>query len=307
MKRSTIGFSLLTGAFAFIVASDRGFCEVKSNPYEGIVERNPFGLKPPPPPPDPSTNAPPPPATPPAQVEVTGFLSVLSSKKVLLEVIPAPGKPMLKPVLSEGERIESVEVLAINVEKNEVTIKNGNAVTNLTFKVAKSTGPAAPPPPVGAGTPPHVATPMPAPVQTTYNQSQGSGRYAVMMAGGNSSTPPPANTAAPSAFGGSTAFGSPGAMGTPAGATATPADGFRQIPSRNIRSAATPQPGTDGPVTRQQAYQQQQAMEEARLKGRAMDVLAGRQIVPPLPPTPQTPADGYPPINFPSLPQVPTR
>jgi hypothetical protein len=295
MKRSKIRFSLLTGAVAFIGISDQAFAEVKPNPYDGIVERNPFGLKPPPPPPDPSTNAPPAPVTPPAQVEVTGFLSVLSSKKVLLEVIPAPGKPMLKPVLSEGERIESVEVLAINVEKNEVTIKNGNAVTNLTFKVAKSTGPTAPPPPVGVVPPPHIATPMPAPVQTSYNQSQGSGRYAVMMAGGSTSTPPPANPAAPSSYGGSTAFGNPGAMGAPA--AAAPADGFRQIPSRNIRTAATPQTGNEGPVTRQQTYQQMQEIENNRLKNTAVDVLAGRQIIPPLPPTPLTPPDaGAPPL-----------
>src|SRR5262245_38061258 len=121
MKRSSIAFGLLAGSVALVGLSADAAADTKSNPYDAIVERNPFGLKPSPPPPDPTSNAPPPAPVPTATVEVTGFLSVFSRNKVLLEVIPAPGKPMLKPVLSEGERIESVEVMAINVEKNEVT------------------------------------------------------------------------------------------------------------------------------------------------------------------------------------------
>ncbi len=308
MKPSKIGFGLLTGAVAFVGMSVKAFADARQNPYDAIVERNPFGLKPPPPPPDPSTNAPPAPVTPPAQVKVTGFLSVFSNNKVLLEVIPAPGKPMLKPVLSAGERIESVEVVAINVEKNEVTIKNGTVVTNLTFEVAKSTGPTAPPPHTGVVQPPPMASPMPAPVQTSYNQSQGSGRYAVMMAGGNSSTPPPANPAAPASFGGSAAFGNSGAMGANVPAVGGSSDGFRQIPSRNIRTA-TPQAtqNQDPAITREEQYRQ---MEEARLRNAAMSQIAGKELFPPLPPTPHTPADapaGRTPPPVPGFPPVPGR
>ena len=304
MKCSRIGFGLLTGAVALVGMSADVAADTKSSPYDAIVERNPFGLKPPPPPPDPTTNAPPPAPVPTAQVEVTGFLSVFSRNKVLLEVIPAPGKPMLKPVLSEGERIESVEVMAINVEKNEVTIKNGSTITNLTFKVAKSTPSAAPPVP-GVVPPPAVPTPMPAPVQTSYNQNsynqnQGSGRYNVMMAGGSGSAPPTANPAAPAAFGANTSFGSGGVAGgtvTP-GATVGATDGFRQIPSRNIRTTA-PQ-AADSVMAREDAYRR---VEEQRLVNEAINQISGRQQMPPIPPTPRTPSDA--PSTLRPLPPLP--
>src|SRR5215813_6311804 len=88
------------------------WADVAKNPYESIVDRNPFALKPIPPPPDPTTNAPPPPIVPPAQVEVTGITTITGDKRALLEIIPGPGKPMIRPPpLGEGERVESVEVV----------------------------------------------------------------------------------------------------------------------------------------------------------------------------------------------------
>src|SRR5881396_1588014 len=161
--------------------------EATSNPYEVIVERNPFGLKPPPPPAPPPTNEGQ--ATPPAQVEVTGITSILSSKRVLLEIIPGPGKPMLKPILAEGERVESVEVVSINVEKNEVTIKNGPITTNLTFKVAK----ASPAPAPTAGLNPAAGHPIVVQptIQTPFSQNPAAaGRNNVIVAGGSPSAPP---------------------------------------------------------------------------------------------------------------------
>ena len=158
MKRCKSGLVWLATASMLVSGAGNSRADTKANPYEAIVERNPFGLKPPPPPAppeDPSTKAPP---APPATVEVTGITSILSSKRALLEIIPGPGKPMIKPILSEGERVDSVEVVSINVEKNEVVVKNGGVITNLTFKVAKSTpGPAVPgmvPPPVAPGSVP---------------------------------------------------------------------------------------------------------------------------------------------------------
>src|SRR5688572_1338751 len=177
MKRSKQNLFWFAAGALLVSAGVDAWADTSVNHYEMIVERNPFGLKPPPPPPDPSEISKPPP-TPPATVELTGITSILSSKRALFEIIPGPGKPMIKPILAEGERIESVEVVSINVDKNEVTVKNGGLVTNLTFKVAKS-GPSAPtgavpgsiPPPVNPGAVPAV------PTQSSYNQNQGSGRY----------------------------------------------------------------------------------------------------------------------------------
>src|SRR6266498_329535 len=155
MKCSKQGLICLAGALVLSGACLKARADAKPNPYDLIVERNLFGLKPPPLPDTNSTSTMP--AAPPAQVEVTGITSILSSKRVLLEIVPGPGKPMLKPILSEGERVESVEVVFIDVEKNEVTIKNGSVLTNLTFKVAK----AAPPTPTLAGfVPPAVPSPF---------------------------------------------------------------------------------------------------------------------------------------------------
>jgi hypothetical protein len=163
--------TLLVGTCASLLA------DAKVNPYEPIVERNPFGLKPPPPPDPDAGKPPPPPPAPLATVDLTGITSILSSKRALLEIVPGPGKPMIKPILAEGERVESVEVVSINVEKNEVTIKNGNTVTNLTFTVAKATTTPQPPPPGGLpGMVPKPAVPVPQPTQTSYNNNQGSGR-----------------------------------------------------------------------------------------------------------------------------------
>src|SRR4249920_1654844 len=129
IKRTVIKLgatSLLVGTCASLWA------DAKVNPYQAIVERNPFGLKDPPPPDPDAGKPPPPPPAPLATVELTGITSILGPPRALLEIIPGPGKPMIKPVLAEGERVESVEVVSINIQKNEVTVKIGSTVTNLT-------------------------------------------------------------------------------------------------------------------------------------------------------------------------------
>jgi hypothetical protein len=295
-------FVWLAGCVLLAVAEHRAAADAKINPYDPIVERNPFGLKPPPPPPDPN-EAPKTPPAPPATVELTGITSILTSKRALLEIVPGPGKPMLKPILGEGERIESVEVVSINVEKNEVTIRNGTLVTNLTFKVAKSTP--TPVAPVPGMVPPPVAPPPPAaaaqPVQTSYNNYQnntGSGRNSVMVSGGNSDATAASTTPA---YGGvNPAVG--GGL-TPTGTPALNSGGFRQIPSRSIRTPSTPQG--------QPAMSPQQQFEEIE-KNRALNYLnsqiTGRPSAP-LPPTPITPPDApgvgprFNPVPPPPLPE----
>jgi len=292
MKRSKRDLTWLAGLILLAGASANVLADTKANPYEPILVRNPFGLKPPPPP-DPDAGKPPPPPPPPlATVELTGITSILSSKRALLEIIPGPGKPMLKPILAEGERVESVEVVSINVDKNEVTVKNGGVVTNLTFKVAKSSPAAAAagvPPPPGAipGQIPRPGVPVP-PVQTSFNNpsynnnSGGGGRNAVMMAGGESAAP--ASTGAP-ALGGASVNANAPTLGS-----GMANDGaFRSIPSRNIR---TQQP------------QQVLSPEE-----QVLEIENNRRLnqqspvpMPPLPPTPLTP----PQSDYQNNPTVPT-
>ena len=185
--------------------------ETKPNPYQAIVERNPFGLKPPPPPPDPT---PPAPAAPPAKVLLTGISSMFGVRALLEITEQEPGKSPTtrKPILKEGERDGSVEVLAIDVEKSLVKIRNA-------FETPKLTGAAgAPPgfPGLQGAFPPPLTTPVP-------------GAPAVF-------TPGNAN---PAARTGPTVYGN-----TPAAATAVPRtglpsmpdnSGLRSIPTRNVR------------------------------------------------------------------------
>jgi hypothetical protein len=294
-KQSLVWFAagvLVAGAVADVHA------DASANPYDLIVERNPFGLKPPPPPPDP-TEISKPPSAPPATVELTGITSILSSKRALFEIIPGPGKPMIKPVLAEGDRLESIEVVSINVDKNEVTVKNGGILTNLTFKVARSAPAQAVPPVPGSIPPPIVPGVVPGtPKQSAYNNNQtssSSGRYNVMVSGGNGSVnpAPTPNYGAvnPALSGGVTPAVNPG--------VSVNDGGLRSIPSRNLRTA----PQAQEPVlSRDEQYQ---IMEENRLKNEALRVIGAQQgrniAIPPLPPTPYTPPDapGYIPPPLP--------
>lgn len=148
---------------------------IGSNPYEWIVERNPFALRTP----DPVDNTPVVPPVPPppqATVELTGITSVLATPRALLEIVPGPGKPMIKPILGVGERVDLVEVISINIEKGEVMLRNGSSVTNVSLRVAKS---GTPPPPPG-GTPPGlIAGSTPAPETRAISE-----RRSVSLGGG---------------------------------------------------------------------------------------------------------------------------
>jgi hypothetical protein len=68
-----------------------------------------------------------------APVRLTGITCLASKKRALFEIVPAPGQPPITCTLEEGDRAESIEVIAIDVEHNKVTIKHNGALTNLTL------------------------------------------------------------------------------------------------------------------------------------------------------------------------------
>jgi len=259
--------------------------------YSEIVDRNPFHLKDPPPPQEIPTTTPVVPPTPPATVELTGItgVGILSTPRALLEIIPGPGKQMIKPVLEVGEKIESVEVISIDVDKNEVVIRNGPIVTNLTFRVAKST-PASPPPvnpgmpvPGRAVTPPTVpGAPQANAGQPNYNYTPGNGgRNGVIMTGG--AAPTYQETAA-------------GVQPGNVGAAAQNANGgFRSIPTRSIRSGGLVQPPSPNLAPQMSAEAAVLDLENNRKMNPAH--------FPPLPPTVLTPH--LPPMPGQNLPPSP--
>jgi hypothetical protein len=78
---------------------------------------------------------------------LTGITSVLSKTKALFE-IGEPGNPEVHhPIMAAGDPAQyGVEVVSIDLVKNEVKIKNGGAETNVTFEAATLSAPPAPPP-----------------------------------------------------------------------------------------------------------------------------------------------------------------
>ena len=295
MKRSNRKRIWLLGTAALGIATLAAVADVPSNPYGVIVEKNPFKLNPPPPPPDPNELAKQqqPPAAPLAEVTLTGITSIFSSKQALFEIIPGPGKPAVKPILREGERLDNIEVVSIDPDKNEVVIKNGGNLTNLTFKVVKQAA-TSPTPPPGQVKPnfPGVTLPGQTP---TAGMRDSSGRNAPMLSGGTGSAPatPTPAVAAPS-FGAPgvtpTTYGTAGAVGGTPGVNAAlnaynasinagVDPNVRSIPQRPVR---TPQ---------QEAMQQEQHLNERvkqAIEWKVNEGIAKQKgiILPPSPPIP---------------------
>jgi hypothetical protein len=100
------------------------------NPYQGIVDRNVFDLKPPV---DPASLVPP--ALPPPKITLTGFTTILGNKRVLFKVQlpprpPAPAKEEFY-ILSEGQRDGDVEVLEINDTAGVAKLNNHGTIQTL--------------------------------------------------------------------------------------------------------------------------------------------------------------------------------
>jgi len=266
-----------------LAASPSLLGDVKSNPFLSIVERNAFGLKPPPPPAPVDTAAQE--KKPPVNVKLTGITSILDKTKALVEITDGPGKTVKKRIMVEGERDDSVEVVAIDVKKNTVTFKIGEVVTNITFEVVKSpAGPAAPGVPVPGvpGRPPFPATaavpPSPGTAAMTPGFSAGgSGRGSVVVVGNSTPAASPA-AAPPMAARSSMSFGASGGLAPSANVTVSDGSaGLRTIPSRVPRATTATQP-QGAPVDPAVQYLNLRLSEEAA-KARGI----------PHPPTPPIP------------------
>src|SRR6266436_8393730 len=102
------------------------------NPYQGIVDRNVFGLRPPPPPP---SNEPPKPPIP--AINLQGITTILG-KKMAFMTVQLPTKPgeQAKPgptsfMLCEGERDGDIEVVSIDEIAGTVKVNDCGTITNV--------------------------------------------------------------------------------------------------------------------------------------------------------------------------------
>jgi hypothetical protein len=107
------------------------------NPYQGIVDRNVFGLKPPPPPGKPEekkVDLPP--------ITLTGMTTILGNKRALMNIQP-PGKPLQSFILAEGQRDGDLEVLEIDEKSGTVKVNQSGTVLSINFEKNGSKLPAA--------------------------------------------------------------------------------------------------------------------------------------------------------------------
>lgn len=139
-SNSSIGYALVMGlmlsGLSLLLFAPPVFAVTSgANPYDGIVVRNSFGLKPPPDPAD-SVKPPPPPVS--ANIKLQGFTTLLGPKQVLLKIaVPAKApEPAHEKsvVLAEGQREGEVKVLEINTVARTVKLDNAGTILSLNIK-----------------------------------------------------------------------------------------------------------------------------------------------------------------------------
>ena len=215
------------------------WAEVKDNPYQVIVTRNAFALKPPPPPPPPGADQPPPS---PVDVLLTGISTLGGTKKVLLQITDKSpskaGKTEFPPPLVEGDVQGRIEVVSIDPDKGVVVIKIDGSEKTLTFdrEPPKAGGPPPPGQPLPPGSRPGMPMPMPGAMPSPMGSipapatapASSTGRYGVVVGGGSPTATPapsvpqiPGMPAMPASVPGSVTVG--GAVPQTAPSTTTPA------------------------------------------------------------------------------------
>ena len=197
MKRGSILGTLIA---LFVVGFGlTASAELKDNPYQVIIDRNPFGLRPIPPPPVAvvETN---PPAPPPPDIKLTGITTLLGEPRVMLQVENKQSKKAVFPTMSEGD-IDTelgITIVKIDTENMKVRIKNGDAETTLDFKnngvkpgAGIASAAAVPQPGINPGMNPN-AIPVPGAAPGIGNAANSKG---AIVAGGASTPTPGVNYA----------------------------------------------------------------------------------------------------------------
>jgi hypothetical protein len=188
MRLQTLDFRQLSAVVCLCLVAVAANA-VTANPYEAIVGRNVFGLKPP-------TVAPPTAVAPvPAAVtfKLLGISTILNRKQVLLKIKTAarPPEPAKEQSYrwSEGMGEDDIEVLAIDAANGIVTIKShGETLPPLTMKedAEKPAVGAALPGPAVVGQIPG----LPAPANPSHLSPGGAAAVTTFGGGGNPRTIP---------------------------------------------------------------------------------------------------------------------
>ncbi len=151
--------ALLGGAVTF--GSSGAFAEVKEHPYQLIVARNPFALRPVLPPP--VVEPPPAPPTPPTEIKITGLSTLLERALVFLEFTDPQTRKTDRPApMRVGDTYHgTIAIVSIDAENSRVLIRNNGVERTLDFEKdglkptpPTATSPAAQPPRVANFSPP---------------------------------------------------------------------------------------------------------------------------------------------------------
>jgi hypothetical protein len=145
------GIAFCTAAHAVTAISP----ETADNPYQSIIDRNVFSLKPAPPPVDPAE------ANKPQALKITltGITTILGNKRVLMKTAALPSKPGEAPkteqsyILTEGQREGELEVITIDEKAGSVKVNNAGSVQTLTFEKDGAKLPSTPAPAMPGGVP----------------------------------------------------------------------------------------------------------------------------------------------------------
>jgi hypothetical protein len=135
MKYAAIALICLAGGLC-----TKAYADSSANPYQSIVDRNVFGLRPPPPPPSNEPVRPPPPA-----IALTGITTILGKKLAFMnvQVPPKPGdQAKAGPqsfMLGIGEREGEIEVLEIDEKGGMVKVNDYGVITNVPFAKVPTT------------------------------------------------------------------------------------------------------------------------------------------------------------------------
>jgi hypothetical protein len=162
MKHGGKMLVFLAGSFAICVAVHGVTAEPQNNPYQSIVDRNVFALKPPPPPPDPEATKPPP-----VKITLTGITTILGKRALLKSPAPPgkpgePAKPELSYILAPGQREGDIEVLDIDEVGGNVKLRNAGVEVTLNIdKDGPKLAPSAAAMPPGAPGAPGAVPPVP--------------------------------------------------------------------------------------------------------------------------------------------------
>jgi hypothetical protein len=131
MKYGGKMLACLAGGLALRIAANEVSPDSSSNPYQSIVDRNVFALKPPPPPPDPEASKPPP-----VKITLTGITTLLGKRALLKSPAPPgkpgePARPEISYILAPGQREGDIEILDIDEVGGNVKLRNGGVEVTL--------------------------------------------------------------------------------------------------------------------------------------------------------------------------------